>query len=80
MANDANEEQRNCKTCFIIPLDQAEVLNGELQEEDWQEPYLRYLLQGMLPANRIQREKLRRYVTRFKVVDGKLFKRSFQER
>ena len=80
MANDANEEQRNCKTCFIIPLDQAEVLNGELQEEDWQEPYLRYLLQGLLHADCIQREKLRRYVTRFKVVDEKLFKRSFQGR
>ena len=34
----------------------------------------------MLPADGIQREKLRRYVTRFKVVDGKLFKRSFQGR
>ena len=80
MANDAKEEQRNCKTFSVMPLDQVEVLNDGLQEEDWQEPYLRYLLQGMLPANRIQREKLRRYVTRFKVVDGKLFKRSFQGR
>ena len=35
MANDAKEEQRSCKTCFIIPLDQADVLNGELLEEDW---------------------------------------------
>ena len=80
MANDAKEEQRNCKTFSVMPLDQAEVLNDGLQEEDWQEPYLRYLLQGMLPADRIQREKLRRYVTIFKVVDGKLFKRSFQGR
>ena len=23
MANDAKEEQRNCKTCSILPLDQA---------------------------------------------------------
>ena len=80
MANDAKEEQRNCKTFSVMPLDQVEVLNDGLQEEDWQEPYLRYLLQGMLPVDRIQRENLRRYVTRFKVVDGKLFKRSFQGR
>ena len=80
MANDAKEEQRSCKSCSIIPPNQAEVLNGELLGEDWQDPYLRYLLQGMLPVDRIQRENLRRYVTRFKVVDGKLFKRSFQGR
>jgi len=35
MANDAKEEQKSCKTCSIIPPDQAEVLNGELLEEDW---------------------------------------------
>ena len=80
MANDAKEEQWSCKTCFVIPLDQVEVLNGELLEEDWQKPYLRYLLQGILPVDRVQREKLKKYVTRFKVVNGKLFKRSFQGR
>ena len=41
---------------------------------------MRYLLQGILPTNPVQREKLKKYVTRFKVVDGKLLKRSFQER
>ena len=35
MANDAKEEQRSCKTCFVIPLDQADVLSGVLLEEDW---------------------------------------------
>nr|POE89671.1 hypothetical protein CFP56_38059 [Quercus suber] len=48
MANDATKEQQNCKTCSIIPPDQVEVLNGELLEEDWQEPYLRYLLQDLV--------------------------------
>ena len=51
MANYAKEEQRSCKTCYVIPLDQADVLNGKLLEEDWQDPYLRYLLQCVLPAN-----------------------------
>ena len=51
MANDAKEEQRSCKTCFIIPLDQAEVLNGELLEDNWQDSYLRYLSQGVLLAD-----------------------------
>ena len=37
-------------------------------------------LQGVLLADQVQREKLNKYVTRFKVVDGKLFKRSFQGR
>ena len=41
---------------------------------------MRYLLQGILPTNPVQREKLKKYVTRFKVVDGKLLKRCFQER
>ena len=41
---------------------------------------MRYLLQGTLPGDRVQREKLKKYVTRFKVVDRKLFKRSFQGR
>ena len=81
MANDAKEEQRSYKTCSVIPPDQIEVLTGKLLGEDWQEPYLRYLLQGILPANRVQREKLeKKYVTRFKVVDWKFFKRSFQGR
>ena len=41
MTNDTKGEQRDCKTCSIIPPDQAEVLNSEVQEEDWQDPYLR---------------------------------------
>ena len=35
MANDVKEEQRSCKTYSIIPLDQEEVLNGEVLEKDW---------------------------------------------
>ena len=35
MDNDGKEEQRSCKTCSIIPPDQAEVLNNKLLEEDW---------------------------------------------
>ena len=80
MTNDAKEEQTSCKTCSIMPPNQVEVLHGELLKEDWQDPYVRYLLQGTLPADRVQREKLKKYVTRFKVVDGRLFKRSFQGR
>ena len=34
MASDAKEEQRDYKTCSIIPLDQAEVLNTKIQEEE----------------------------------------------
>ena len=34
MASDAKEEQRNCNTCTIIPPDQVEVLNNEIQEEE----------------------------------------------
>ena len=60
-----------------MPACIAKVLNGELLEEDWQDPYLRYLLQGVLPVDRVQREKLKKFVTRFKVVDEKLFKKSF---
>jgi len=78
MASDAKEEQRDCKTCFMIPPDQAEILNGEIQEEYWQDPYLRYLLEGVLPADWLEKEKLKRYARRFKMLDGKLFKRSFQ--
>lgn len=39
---------------------------------------MRYLLEGVLPADRLKKEKLKRYAIKFKVVDGKLFKRSFQ--
>nr|POE82072.1 hypothetical protein CFP56_41840 [Quercus suber] len=35
MANDSKEKQRSCKTCSIVPPDQAEILNGEILEEDW---------------------------------------------
>ena len=28
MASDTKEEQRDCKTCFIIPQDQEKVLNS----------------------------------------------------
>ena len=58
MANDAKGEQRDYKSCSIIPLDQAEVLNSEVQEEDWQDLYLRYLLKGVLLANWLKKEKL----------------------
>ena len=34
MANDTKEEQWNCKTYYVIPLDQTKVLNGKLLEED----------------------------------------------
>ena len=52
-------------------------LHGEVQEEDWQDPCLRYLLDGVLPIDQLKREKLKKYATRFKIMDGKLFKRSF---
>ena len=78
MASNAKKEQRDCKTCSIIPLDQVEVLNSEIQEENWQDPYVKYLSQVVLPADRLKRERLKKYATRFKMVDGKLFKRSFQ--
>ena len=51
MANDAKEEQRSFKTCSIVPLDQVKVLNGKVLKEDWQDLYLRYLLQGVLPVD-----------------------------
>ena len=34
MTSDAKEEQRDYKTCSIIPPDQAEVLNTKIQEEE----------------------------------------------
>ena len=34
MANDTKEEQWNCKTYYVIPLDQTKVLNGKLLEKD----------------------------------------------
>jgi len=78
MASDAKEEQRDCKTCSIVTLDQVEVLNSEIQEEGWQDQYVKYLSQGVLPVDRLKRERLKRYATRFKMVEGKLFKRNFQ--
>ena len=78
MANDAKGEQRDCKTCSIIPPDQAKMLNSEVQEEDWQDPYLRYLLEGVLPVDRLKGKKLKKYAIGFKMVDGNLFKRRIQ--
>lgn len=78
MASDAREEQRDCKTCSIIPPNQAKVLTIKVQEKDWQDPFVKYLSHGVLPADCLKREKLKRYATRFKMVDGKLLKRSFQ--
>ena len=78
MASDAKEKQRDYKIYSMVSSDQVEVLNGEFQEEDWQDLYLRYILEGVLPVDWLKNEKLKKYATRFKVVDGKLFKRSFQ--
>ena len=61
MASDAKEEQRNCNTCSIIPPDQVELLNSEIQEEDWQGLYVKYLSQGVLLADWLKREKLKKY-------------------
>ena len=41
---------------------------------------MRYLLEAVLPADWLKKEKLKKYATRFKMVDGKLFKRSLQEK
>nr|POE75236.1 hypothetical protein CFP56_14271 [Quercus suber] len=35
-------------------LDQAEVLHGELLKENWSDPYVRYLLQGMLREDTLE--------------------------
>ena len=78
MANDAKGEQRDCKTCSIIPPNQVKVLNSEVQEEDWQDPYLRYFLECVLLVDRLKGKKLKKYATRFKMVDVKLFKRRIQ--
>ena len=39
---------------------------------------MRYLLKGVLPIDWLKKKKLKKYATKFKVVDRKLFKRSFQ--
>ena len=39
---------------------------------------MRYLLEGVLLVNRLKKEKLKKYATRFKMVDEKLVKRNFQ--
>ena len=78
MASNAKEEQRDCKTCSIIPPNQAEVLNIKVQEEDWRDPYIKYMSQGVQPADRLKRENLTRYAIGFKMVDGKLLKKSVQ--
>ena len=44
MASDAKEEQRDYKTYTIIPPNWAEVLNSEIEKDDWQDPYVKYLL------------------------------------
>ena len=38
---------------------------------------MRYLLKGVLPTDWLKKKRLKKYATRFKVVDGKLFMRSF---
>nr|POE55158.1 hypothetical protein CFP56_02160 [Quercus suber] len=44
-----NDGVKNVQEELIeVNLDQVEVLNGELLEEDWQDPYLRYLLQDLV--------------------------------
>ena len=78
MASNAKEEQRDCKTCSIIPPNQAEILNIKVQEEDWQDSYIKYMSQGVQPADRLKRENLTRYAIGFKMADGKLLKKKFQ--
>ena len=53
-------------------------MNSEIQEEGWQDPYVKYLSHGVLPADWLKRERLKRYAARFKMVELKLFKRNFQ--
>lgn len=53
-------------------------MNSEIQEKDWQDLYVKYLSQGVLLAEWLKRERLKKYATRFQMVDEKLFKRSFQ--
>ena len=36
---------------FCTLPNSTKVLNGEIQKENWQEPYLRYLLKGVLLAD-----------------------------
>ncbi|XP_026459130.1 uncharacterized protein LOC113359762 [Papaver somniferum] len=51
-----------------------------VEEEDWSTPYVDYLTKGTLPDNNKTARKLEKRARKFFVIDGELFRRSFNQK
>ena len=72
MGKDADQVQIQCGTCqLVVDREESYVV---FISEDWRSPFMRYLIEGILPQKHSERYKLRRLATRYFLHNGVLFK------
>lgn len=79
MSKDATEAQSQCMTCQHQQPSKAEC-NFVETFTDWRQPYMDYLQEGSLPANRADSALVKKRAPRFFIHEGSLFRRGFSGR
>ena len=77
LAEDAKEMQQACESCSAPITNYVEAFVGETGNLDWREPFIEYLNTRALPQIPSEAAKVKIFAKRFKVEDGKLYKRRF---
>ncbi|KAL5574152.1 hypothetical protein UlMin_023749 [Ulmus minor] len=75
MQNDAQEVQKSCDTCKLEPTIKEAVMLIEVN--DWRKPYIDYLTKGLVPNNKSEEAKIRRYATKYVMKEGCLYWKAY---
>ena len=72
MGKDADQVQTQCGTCQLAA--DREESYAVFISEDWRSPFMRYLIEGILPQKHNERYRLKRLAIRYFLHNGVLFK------
>ena len=75
MDKQAANIQSQCEKCQHTPSHEESY--AMFSSNDWQIPFLEYLIEGILPDNRDEAYRLKRMATRYFVEGGVLFRKGF---
>ena len=75
MSKDAAIIQEKCQKCWLS-VDKGEIY-VVFVAEDWRTPFMKYLAQGILPADRTLAHQLKKLVVRYFLQNVILFKKGY---
>ena len=77
MGKDADQVQTRCEACQLTT--NKEESYAVFTDEDWRNPFVQYLVEGILPQKHSEKYKLKRLAVCYFLHEGVLFKKGYDE-